>query len=275
MLLRSFQFKAANLLSSFVDTDKMSALAKYMYVRKLLRKLEIELIIDVGANVGQFAQSMRQIGYRGLIVSFEPLPEVFAETQRTMAGDRRWAGFNMALGEREETLQINRSKSSIFSSFNLPTSEVTAMFDDENKVVEAKDVQVRRLDNVLTELNYTKYLGRTLLKVDTQGFEMQVLRGLGTYLRKLPAVQCEISSVPIYKRTPHMTEILAFLNENNFRPACFFPVSWMADWSVVEFDSIFINSFTQELQSPRRVELAAESPLASDVSPWTCEREDH
>jgi FkbM family methyltransferase len=249
MLLRSAQFKAANLLSSFIDTDKMSALAKYMYVRKLLRKLEIDLILDVGANVGQFAQSMRQIGYRGLIVSFEPLPDVMAETQRIMSGDHRWVGFNVALGEKEEALQINRTRSSIFSSFNRPTSEGTPLFDNDNKVLETKEVQVRRLDNVLRESGYTKHLGKTLLKVDTQGYEMHVLRGLGTYLQELPAVQCEISSVPIYERAPHMTEILAFLKDNKFRPACFFPVTWLADWSVVEFDSIFINSFVQGVQS--------------------------
>jgi FkbM family methyltransferase len=249
MLLRSAQFKAANLLSSFVDTDKMSALARYMYLRKLLRKLEIELILDVGANVGQFAQSMRHIGYRGLIASFEPLPEIFAETRRAMTGDRKWVGFNMALGEKEEILEINRTRSSLFSSFNRPTSEGTAMFDSDNRVLETKEVQVRRLDTVLSESGYTKHLGKTLLKIDTQGFEMHVLKGLGNYLREFPAIQCEISSVPIYERAPQMTEILAFLKSNSFRPACFFPVSWLTDWSVVEFDSIFINSFVEGVQS--------------------------
>jgi FkbM family methyltransferase len=223
----------------------MFNLSKWMFIRKLLRKLRVELLLDIGANTGQFAQAMRQIGYAGVIMSFEPIPEVFAQAKRRMAGDSKWIGFNVGIGEKEETRTIHCMQASIFSSFNRPTSEMTRVFEDRNRVLETREVQVRRLDSVLAETSYDKHLGKTFLKSDTQGYEMQVFRGLGSMLPSIPAIQCEISSVPIYERAPHMIEILTFLTGRGFRPACFFPVSPLADETAIEFDCVFINSFAE------------------------------
>ena len=91
----------------------------------LMRKREIDLVLDVGANKGQFGLSLRnQIGYRGRIVSFEPLSEAFAELRRIAARDVAWSCHNLALGDETGSATINISANSHSSSL-LPVSEHT------------------------------------------------------------------------------------------------------------------------------------------------------
>jgi FkbM family methyltransferase len=71
-----------------------------------LAELEIDCVLDVGANRGQFARHLRAIGYRGRIVSFEPNPDEFAILQRSFASDPAWSGYPIALGKGNGTLQL-------------------------------------------------------------------------------------------------------------------------------------------------------------------------
>jgi hypothetical protein len=77
-------------------------------------------------------------------------------------------------------------------------------------------------------------LDLTLLKVDTQGFEMPVFRGLGDWIREIRVILCEVSVNPLYAGTPMMTDVVTFLGSQGFKPAFFAPVSRMVDLSVLE-----------------------------------------
>ena len=83
---------------------------------QLLRHLGIQRVVDVGANVGQYADSLRELGYRGEIWSFEPLASAYAELERRSQGDSSWRATRTAVGAREGELQLHVSQSSIFSS---------------------------------------------------------------------------------------------------------------------------------------------------------------
>src|SRR5215470_941975 len=83
----------------------------------LMQGRRINVVLDVGANTGQFALFLRSLGYRGRIVSFEPLTEAFAALQRNGAGDTNWSLHNLALGDVETTATINISANSQASSF--------------------------------------------------------------------------------------------------------------------------------------------------------------
>lgn len=232
-MLRSLQFRMAKTLGQLVSADRIATLSKFMFLRELLRELEIGEVLDVGANAGQFATSLRYIGYRGTIVSFEPIPEVFAELCRTMLGDRRWSGHNLALGETVSVLELNVMESSIYSSFNAPTDEQGG----RNRVRRTCSVPVLRLDHFLGGQD----LGRTLLKVGTRGYEMQVLRGLGDRLGALRAILCEVSVNPIYRGAPSVNEVVDHLSAQGFKPAFFSPVGGrLQDESARDFDYLCV-----------------------------------
>ena len=238
---RRMGLKAAARAGALVHPHQMSAFVKYAFIARVVRDLGIEVILDVGANRGQFAQSMRDIGFAGQIVSFEPVAEQFAVLERASANDSKWQALNFAAGENEEAQQINVMKSGLFSSFNAPSAAETALFRSENEVVDRRQVGVRRLEAVIDELGLSGSLPKTLLKSDTQGYEMSVFRGMGEKLRSLRAILAEVSSIAIYENAPDMIEILSFLKDHGFLPVSFFPVNCDEDWRALEFDYLCVN----------------------------------
>src|SRR5579863_3319899 len=93
------------------------------FLRRFLTNRNVDCVLDVGANSGQFGSELRVIGYRGLIVSFEPDPDVFIQLQARAANDPRWICKNLALGAEQGALQLNRMARSEFNSFFKPTTE--------------------------------------------------------------------------------------------------------------------------------------------------------
>ena len=229
---RSIQLLGAKALSHLVTADRLCSLSKVVFLRELLRELQIEVVIDVGANAGQFAMTMRYMGFCGSLVSFEPIPEVFAMLEKRMGRDRNWSGHNLAIGDVECTREFNVMESTLYSSFNVPADDA----DGSNRVTRTCHVEVRRLDRLVG----TRDLGRTLLKVDTQGYEMQVFRGLGERLRSVRAIMCEVSVNALYERTPRLNEIVTFLDENGFKAAFFSPIGRAGNFSAREFDYICV-----------------------------------
>jgi len=212
-----------------------------MYIRNLIEEFEISLILDVGANIGQFGKSMRELGYAGTMVSFEPVTAQFSKLKAAASRDPNWKTLNFAVGVANETKAINIMTSSEFSSFNKPSSVETSMFDHDNSIVATENVAVRRLDMVIDELGLRGQLKNCFLKSDTQGFDKNVLEGSGSYLNEIRLLQLEMSITPIYENTVGMLDMLQYLQERSFAPVALFPVTRLTDWSAVEFDYLGVN----------------------------------
>src|SRR6516162_3730174 len=122
-LLRSIRFGLTRLVPRFVNPGDLAVFAHLLGLRRWLDRARIDLVIDVGANVGQFALALRYIGYRGEILSFEPIPDAYAALARRMRGDERWHGRPIAIGDRvgEDTFNIMASPD--YSSFRSRLTE--------------------------------------------------------------------------------------------------------------------------------------------------------
>lgn len=165
--------------------------------KQLFESYRIDTVLDVGANTGQFAQSLRDdLGYTGRIISFEPLSSAFDGLQRNAATDPAWEVLNIALGDTDETQVINIAGNSYSSSIlnMLPTHLHSA---PESAYVGTETIQVRTLDSLFREL--CKSPGNVFMKVDTQGFESRVLKGAERSLEQIDTVQLEVSLIPLYE----------------------------------------------------------------------------
>lgn len=168
------------------------------YVRRLVRALDhagVDTVLDVGANVGQFACAVRSAGFKGRIISVEPLVAAYEQLSRRAASDQRWQTLNVAVGAAPGTTQINVSANSYSSSLLTMTAEHLAA-DSESRVIGTQDVQVVTAADLA--MTHDIVPASTLLKVDTQGFEQQVLDGAGHLLDEFAAVQVELSFVELY-----------------------------------------------------------------------------
>ena len=182
--------------------------AERQFLRRLLHRLRVDCVIDVGANVGQYANILRLIGFQGTILSFEPSPQIFAKLASSSAHDERWHVFDYALGAEAGTIEFNIMQESEFSSVRQPSSRDTAQFESYNQVVERIDVAIERLDKVLPRLRSTYGFERPFLKTDTQGFDIEVLRGAAGIHCELSGIECELAIKHLYEDVKPWTEAI-------------------------------------------------------------------
>ena len=147
---------------------------------KLLKNYQIDVVFDVGANIGQYGSELRNIGYKGRIISFEPTHDAFKKLQEISKNDNLWDVYNFSLGERDGTTAINISENSVSSSLleSLPELNESA---PRASFVRTEEIEIKKLDSIFNSLNIKNK--NIYLKIDTQGYEKQVLDGAGEFLK--------------------------------------------------------------------------------------------
>ena len=164
---------------------------------KALERFGINLVFDVGANKGQFAQDLYSVGYKGELASFEPLAEAYAELMKNTNEQANWRVHERgAIGDFDGEIEINVAGNSVSSSV-LPMMEAHASASVKSAYVGSEKVSIFRLDSVTP--GYMSATSRAFLKIDTQGFEWQVLDGASETLASAQGILCELSLVPLYE----------------------------------------------------------------------------
>jgi FkbM family methyltransferase len=218
-------------LTAFLLEEQVSA---------ILRALEVNCVLDVGANVGQFGRTLRHGGYRGRIVSFEPVAEFATKLRRRAAQDHDWHVREYALGDEETTAEINATPGASLSSL-LPASDFGKEWSTKLERSVKQEITIRRLDAVLDEVLDGIADPRVYLKLDTQGFDLPAFRGAGDRLPEIAAMQSEVSCLPIYEGMPQLEEALGEYRAAGFDLAGMFPVSMhRPTLRVLEFDAVLV-----------------------------------
>ncbi len=187
----------------------------------LLQHQGVKQVIDIGANTGQFAESLYDFGYTGKVVSFEPVSSAHRILQKRSKPYPNWqVAPPCALGNKEGEVEIKISDDSVFSSvLNIKDSYVA--HNPKSKIVRSERVPLHRIDEIAQQyIDFNQ--NDILLKIDTQGFEKQVLDGAQGILPKLQGIKIEIPLYPIYEGTNFsFYEITDFMKENGFQPYSF------------------------------------------------------
>ena len=164
---------------------------------KLLELNEIHVVIDVGANGGQFGYELRMMGYKGRILSFEPLSDAFQQLKKTAIDDTNWQVVNLALGDKDEESMINVSSNLVSSSILSMNNSV--LTDAANvRFVGSEPITIRKLDTILH--NFVD-LGKDnlFIKIDAQGYEGKILAGADESMKDIKGVQIEMPLTEMYK----------------------------------------------------------------------------
>lgn len=208
-----------------------------MQLRWLIESQRINLIVDVGANNGQFAEHLRHL-YKGDILSFEPVATAFANLQAAAASAPNWRVHQVALGSTSSIGVMHVARDTIFSSL-LPVNAYSVGQFDQSVTLREEVVTIRRLDDVLNELVSGLPDRRILLKMDTQGYDLEVFNGLGACLPLVRAVLSEVSLIPIYDGMPHWTDTVECYERAGFRVVGMFPVT-RDHGRVIEYDCLLV-----------------------------------
>ncbi|HUQ30361.1 MAG TPA: FkbM family methyltransferase [Candidatus Paceibacterota bacterium] len=178
----------------------------------ILTTLDIKTIIDVGANVGQFAQEVRALLPDATMYSFEPLPDCFAELTARMKGDANFHAFNTALGETSGTATIHRSSYSPSSSL-LPMEKLHTDLFPHTKGGVDETIRIECMDDALAGLPLAP---NVLLKIDAQGYEEQVLAGGPATLAQTKVALLEASFVRLYEGQPLFDRVYTLMKDAGF-----------------------------------------------------------
>jgi FkbM family methyltransferase len=213
-----------------------------LHLRALLGHLDIDCVLDVGANVGQYHDFLRErVLYDGPIVSFEPVSRHVDFLRGRARTDPSWHIEGYALGANDTTMPINVMVSDQFSSFLEPDNSRVKAYDGLNTTSHVENVVVRTLDVVMPVLQERLGFDRPYLKLDTQGFDIEVLQGARESLGGMRALQTEASVIGIYQGMPDYMQTIRYLDQRGFDITGFYPVSRDASLRLVEFDCVMIN----------------------------------
>ena len=175
-------------------------------------KANINTVLDIGANVGEFAYLVHELFPKAVIYSFEPLEDCCEKLKKKMQKAYNFRAFNFALGNTNGQLTFHRNE-------HLPSSSVLYMTNlhKQNYPHATKDttleVRSARLDDVAREL---KIKNNLLIKIDVQGYEDKVIAGGINTIKRSKILIIETSFQPLYIGQPLFEDIYNFL-KNDFR----------------------------------------------------------
>lgn len=206
-----------------------------------LLSLNIDLLIDIGANIGQSGIQARHEGYIGKILSFEPLLEAHSALCKNSVNDEMWSIFKRcAIGSESSASSINVAGNSGSSSMlDMLPRHISAA--PESQYSSKQEVEVITLDSIFDEIS--KGHKNIFLKIDTQGYEHEVLAGATKSINKIMAIQLELSTTPLYKSQYLYEYFFEFFQKNQYSLWGLTP--GFADpktGELLQFDALFFNS---------------------------------
>ncbi|WP_351233396.1 FkbM family methyltransferase [Streptomyces sp. NPDC002133] len=197
-----------------IDVSRFPECSFDYRVVQLLRGFGIDVVLDVGANCGQYGVMLRRFGYQGRIVSFEPLNGPLKTLRQRAVADPLWTVFPCALGDERSTVTVNVAGNSGLSSSILSMLPRHAKACPESRYVDRQEAEQYRLDALWSQVAGPN--DRIFLKLDVQGYEERVLHGAGELIDRCHGLQMETSLVPLYEGSLVFGQVLDLAQKLGF-----------------------------------------------------------
>jgi FkbM family methyltransferase len=175
----------------------------------------ISTVLDVGANEGQYARQLRDCGYKGRIISFEPVSAAFESLDAGCQKDSSHECLRVAVGDCDGEARIKVAKQSVESSLLRPTDWLQEI-SPGSRIVSEECVKIVRLDSLRRDLLSAQ--DRVLLKIDAQGYEMEILKGASETLEQVVALELELSLSELYEGQVLLPALWGYINTRGFKP---------------------------------------------------------
>jgi len=206
-LIKKILRKIGIQLKRYPDDD----LARRM---KMINNFNIDTLFDIGANEGQYSRNMRELGVRKKIISFEPLKSAFEELKKASLKDNNWLVNNYALGNEDIKSMINVAGNSFSSSIQnmLPTHLKS---EPESIYIAQEEIEIKKIDSIFN--SFCNKEDRVMIKIDTQGYEKNVIDGATESLNNIKIIQLEMSILPLYENEILFIEMINYLDKKGFQ----------------------------------------------------------
>jgi FkbM family methyltransferase len=216
------------------------ALALESHVCELLALVPINCVLDVGGHRGETGLMFRANGYRGRIVSFEPIAANLEIIRQHAAADHDWQVIPKALGDEASSSSMFTAASTVLSSLHKPTEHGVAHFGESLSTTQVQQVEVCRLDEIAAQCLAGISKPVVYLKIDTQGHDLAVLRGAVETLKQVQVLQMEAAVRPIYEGGGRFQDVFEVAESLGFKLSGFLIGSRNRNLALNEMDAVFV-----------------------------------
>jgi len=190
----------------------LNNIAASIELENLVKDLDFKTVFDIGSNKGQFILLIEKLFKDKIFYSFEPIREILEKQKNFFKNKENFFFYNLGIGEKSEKKKFyitNRRDSSSFLKV-----EHRIKGNKDYQIEEEREINIKSLDEIF---NQKILLEPILMKIDVQGFELEVLKGSSNILRKIKYIIIEVSNSEIYSKQPLSNEIIEYLNLKNFQ----------------------------------------------------------
>ena len=227
--------------TKLVDMRELYKYWEQEHLKKIFNKYEIDCVFDVGANLGQYAQMLRKnTNYKGLIISFEPIPNAALILKEKSKNDPNWIIIDHALSSKDGHQTFNIMSGSQFSSLSTPNHNEVDRFKSHNKVIESVSVVTETLESAYTRLKKEYNFKKPFLKLDTQGYDVEIVTSSKPTMTEFIGFQSELSIKKIYQHSMDFREAITIYQECGFSLSAFVPNNEGHFPILIETDCIMI-----------------------------------
>jgi len=231
-----------------VDQRKLCLLQEENHLRRVFAHCDVDCVFDIGANYGHYTSTLRhKVGFKGLIISFEPLPDAAKALRKKSARDPNWIIEELAVSGSDGEQTFNIMNDSQFSSLSTPRHDEADLFRYKNSVKKEILVKTESLATAYHRLEQRFRFKAPFLKMDTQGFDVEIVSRASSIVRNFVGLQSELAIKKLYQDSVDFRQAISVYEGCGFEMSAFvlnnighFP--WL-----VETDCIMIRS---DLMSP-------------------------
>lgn len=212
------------LMLRVVRKGRVAPIFEEAHLQRFFDHYNVDCVFDVGANEGQYATMLRKkVGYKGDIISFEPMPAAAKVLREKSKMDLRWYVEEIALDRIEGKATFNVMEGKKFSSLHTPSQEEVDLFEDKNKVAEKISVETATVKYMVEKYKKRLSFLRPFLKMDAQGHDLEIAQGAADVLMSFVGLQSELSIKKIYEGTRDYKTVIDYYVSHGFELSAFVP----------------------------------------------------
>ncbi len=227
----------------------MTTNASGQHLSLLFKRLKIDVVLDIGANEGQFGSHLRRLNYTGEIHSFEPVTQTYQALINTAKNDQHWHTHHLALGDKAGIKNINVSQNSQYSSFHSASAISQDYLGSAIQHKNTESVSITTLDKFFRENSSLFKAKNIFLKMDTQGFDLAVITGAINSIQHITGILSEIAFSPLYNEAPDHIDAFKQYQALGFNVTGIYPTHQdKTTLNLLEVECYLVNQYVQELQ---------------------------
>lgn len=204
--------------------DRLFELFEQDTLKQLFGLLSVDCVFDIGANAGQYATMLRKrVGYKGLIISCEPIPHLASRLRGLASHDKAWHVEEVAVTNRDGACEFNVMQSDQFSSLGMPSHAEAPGFETANSVASRLVVRGETLCSLYQRMSQQYGFTSPFLKMDTQGFDVAIVMAAGSCLGRFVGLQSELAVKKLYRESVDFRDAIRVYESHGFELTALVP----------------------------------------------------